>query len=85
MRAGEDASFRKVCLWFVIGACFVVACYLCLVSALSIFIGVKSAPQPGFWVPILAGLACLLPVLWALIRVTKVLFSHMAEKGIVRI
>jgi len=78
-------SFKKMCLWAIIGACFLLAGYLALVSVLCIFIGVKSVSQPGFWVPILAGTACLVPVLWALVRVTKLLLTQMTDKGIVRI
>jgi hypothetical protein len=84
MKTHEEASFRQKCLWLVIGACFLLAGYLSFVSVLSIVVGVKSAPQPGFWMPILAGLACVFPVLWALVRVTKLLLSQMVEEDIVR-
>lgn len=85
MSPQEESSFKKICLWFLIGACFLLAGYLFLVSALSILIGLRTAPQPGFWVPILAGTACLIPVLLGLIRVTKLLLAQMAEEGIVRL
>jgi hypothetical protein len=85
MSTREEASFRQTCLWLAIGACFLLAGYLSFVSVLSILVGVKSAPQPGFWVPILAGLACVFPVLWALIRGTRLLHSQMVEEDIVRI
>jgi hypothetical protein len=85
MSSPDESSFSKICLWFLICACFLLAGYLSFISALSIVIGIKSAPQPGFWAPILAGTACLIPVLWGLIRVIKLLLSQMAEEGIVRI
>jgi len=85
MSSREESPFKKIGLWFLIGVCFLLAGYLSFVSGLSILIGVKWAPQPGFWVPILAGTACLIPVLWALIRITKLLLAQMAEKGIVKL
>ncbi|MBW2095770.1 MAG: hypothetical protein JRI80_12865 [Deltaproteobacteria bacterium] len=85
MSPQEESSFKKICLWFLIGACFLLAGYLSFISVLSILIGLRSASQPGFWVPILAGTACLIPVLWALIRITKLLLAQMAEEGIVRL
>jgi len=83
MSPQEESSFKKIFLWSLMGACFLLAGYLSFVSALSILIGLRSAPQLGFWVPILAGTACLIPVLWALIKVTKLLLAQMAEEGIV--
>lgn len=83
--ARERSSFRKMGIWGTIAFCFLLAGYLCLLSILSIWIGVTAAPQSGFWVPILAGATCLIPVFWGLYRITKLLVSQMAEKEIIRI
>jgi uncharacterized membrane protein HdeD (DUF308 family) len=77
-------TLKKACLWGMIVVSFLLAGYLCLLAVLSIWIGVRSAPQPGCWVPILAGSFCFFPIIWALFRVTRLLRSQMAEKGIVR-
>jgi hypothetical protein len=83
MSSPETSFLKKVGLWSLITVCFLAAGYLTLVFSLSILIGLKSAPQPGFWVPILTGAMCLIPVLWALISITKLLLAQMAEEGIV--
>ncbi|RLB19667.1 MAG: hypothetical protein DRG82_00460 [Deltaproteobacteria bacterium] len=81
----EDSSFKRFCLWFLIGLCFLLAGYLFLVLSLSILIGIRAVPQPGSWVPIFSGSVCLIPVLWALIRITKLLLAQMAEEDIVNV
>jgi len=83
MSSPKTSFLKKIGLWSLITACFLAAGYLTLVFSLSILIGVKSAPQPGYWVPILIGSICLIPVLWALIAITKRLLAQMAEEGIV--
>jgi len=80
----QGLTLKKNCLVGIIVVCFLLAGYLCLLAILSIWIGVRSAPQPGFWMPILTGSFCFFPVLWVLFRLTRFLRSQMAEEGIVR-
>ena len=85
MSSPGEPSFKRFFLWCLIGAFFLLAGYLALVFVLSILIGLKAAPQPGFWVPILAGTAFLIPLLFAIISITKLLIGHMAEEDIVNL
>jgi len=81
----QGSSLKKTCLCGMIAVSFLLAVYLCLLSVLSIWIGLKSGPQTGFWVPVLAGSFCFLLVLWMLLRLTRFLRSQMPEEGIIRI
>jgi uncharacterized membrane protein HdeD (DUF308 family) len=81
----QGFNSRKTWLGGMIAVCFLLAGYLCLLAVLSIWIGLRSAPQPGFWVPVLAGFFCFLLVLWALFRLTRFLRSQMTEEGIVSV
>ena len=65
--------------------CFLLAGSLCFLAIVSIWFGLHSFPQRGFWVPVLAGSICFLLVLWALVRLTRFLRSQMAEDGIVNL
>ncbi len=81
----QGFTLRKTCLGGMIAVCFLLAGYLWLLAILSIWIGLRSAPQPGFWVPVLAGSFCFFLVLWILFRLMRFLRSQMAEEGIVRV
>lgn len=81
----QGRSLRKTFLAGMIVLCFLLAGSLCLLAIVSIWIGLHSFPQRGFWVPVLAGSICFLLVLWALVRLTRFLRSQMAEDGIVNL
>lgn len=84
MIAERTISFRKLFLWSLIVACILIACYLSLVSLISIWIGVENIHENGFWVPLLAGILFLVAVLWTLFHSVRGLLRHLGQEDLLR-
>ena len=54
--------------------------YLGFISLISLWVGFENSQQPGFWVPITAGMSLLIAVLWIFARTTNMLLRHMKKK-----
>lgn len=76
MKAGGPNAFKKMCLRGLSLAGLLASAYLIFIAVVSIWVGLDSKDQAGFWAPLLAGALLFSLVSWILYRVARrALFS----------
>jgi len=81
----HSLSFKKTALHILFILCCLLTVYLSFVSLISVWIGLGYAYHPGSWVPIVAGITSLIIVLWAFLRIIRLLLGQMKEDDVVNI
>ena len=71
-----------MCLWCLIFGCGIIVSYLCLISIISIWIGIAHVYQSGWWVPVVAGSLFLTGVLVGFVRASKKILRNIKQKGV---
>jgi hypothetical protein len=77
-----SVPFKYIFLWCIIIACGMIAAYLCLISLVSIWIGIAHIHQSGWWAPVVAGTSFLVAVFLAFLRTAKNISNHIKQKDV---
>jgi hypothetical protein len=68
----EDVLFlKRILLWCLVILCGILTAYVLIFSLSSIWIGLNHSHQPGFWLPIIAGILSFLLVGWLFLALIK--------------
>jgi uncharacterized membrane protein HdeD (DUF308 family) len=66
-------------LWVLLVFSALVSAYLVFLCVISISVGLQRTDQEGSWMPLLAGVVCVLVVLWFLFRVARSLLQTLRK------
>jgi len=78
-------QFKKTLLWCLVMLLSLLATYLAFISLFSVWIGIDRLHQPGFWVPITAGIVLFIAVSTIFLRTVNRIFgliSNIKDKNI---
>jgi hypothetical protein len=79
----EPFPFKQVSLWFLLVLCGLIAAFLLFISLISVWVGLTSLHQDGFWMPLLVGVMGTGLTLWLFIIFARFMLGKMEEKDII--
>ena len=78
--SNEPMPGKNLFLWLLFFCCSIIVAYIFFVAFISIWIGFHHYAKDGFWVPVVAGIFCIILILLGFLRVSKSIHHHMKEK-----
>jgi len=85
MKPNHSIEFRKLCLYSLIIVCGLVGIYLCLISLVTLWVGLEHMHQRASWVPTLAGGTFFIVVFWTFFRLIRLILRQTRENDLINI
>jgi membrane protein YdbS with pleckstrin-like domain len=82
MTTRDPLSFKKICLWSLLAAWFLLATYLAFIGSITVWVGLTHAHQAGFWLPVMTGVVLLALLFWVSLGITKIVLRHTKEEDL---
>jgi hypothetical protein len=79
----EPFPFKQVSLWFLLLFCGLIAAFLLFIALRSVWVGLTSLHQDGFWMPLLVGIIGIGATFWLFIIFARFILGKMKEKDII--
>ena len=81
----EPLPLKNLGLWSLFLLFALLTAYIVFAAIVSIWIGLSHMQQDGFWMPIIAGILCVILVLWPFLRLSRLILNSMKEKDTINI
>jgi len=85
MISHEPLPLKNLGLWSLFLFFALLTAYIIFAAIVSIWVGLSHVQQDGFWMPILAGILCMILVSWPFLRLSRLILNSMKEKDTVNI
>lgn len=85
MISHEPLPLKNLGLWSIFLLLALLTAYIIFAAIVSIWVGLSHVQQDGFWMPIVAGILCMVLVLWPFLRLCRLILNSMKEKDTINI
>ena len=81
----EPWPLKNLGLWSLFLLFALLTSYILFAAIVSIWVGLSHVEQDGFWMPMVAGILCMILVLWPFFRLSRLILNLMKEKDTIHI